>query len=143
VVLTVLLLALAAGVVFVIAAVVVGREASRLDASSPVPVFDLDEAVTWIAERLPPEVTASVSYADVRRILELSLEHLPVDGRDAMVADDETVEHVASAGRREGAVWSDSEVWAVVDQEAGYLEAIGAVGFPAPEKGGGPTEDSH
>jgi hypothetical protein len=142
VLLAIVFIALAGVVVFVIAAVVVGREASRLDASSPVPVFDVDEAVAWIAERLGPDVTARLSYDDVRRILELSLDHLPVAGQDAMVADDETVEHVLAAGRREGADWLEPEVWAVIDQETAYLRAIGAVGSPAPEKGGGPTEDS-
>jgi hypothetical protein len=43
--------------VFAIAAVLVGREASRLAAAPPRPVFDMDEAVVWIADRLPESVS--------------------------------------------------------------------------------------
>ena len=132
------LIVLAAAAVFVIAAVVIGREARRLDDESPRPVFDMDEAVSWVAERLPFEVAARLSHDDVRTILERSLEHLPIGGQDGMVADDETVAHVQAAGGD----WTDAEVWAVVDLESTYLEAIGAIGFPPPERGGGPTAES-
>ena len=137
--LTVILMLLAAVGVFVLAAVVVGREAHRLDDESPRPVFDLDEAVAWVAERLDFDLTARLSPGDVRRMLELSLERLPIGGEDGMVADDETVAHVLAAS---GGEWPESDVWAVVDLEVLYLEAIGAIGSPSPEKGGGPTADS-
>ncbi len=137
--LTVILLLLAAVAVFVLAAVVVGREAHRLDGESPRPVFDLDEAVAWVADRLDFDLAARLSHADVRRMLELSLERLPIGGEDGMVADDETVAHVVTAGEGQ---WPESDVWAVVDLEVLYLEAIGAIGSPSPEKGGGPTADS-
>ena len=57
-----LLVALA--LVFAIAAVVVGREARRLDAEPPRPVFDPDEAVEWVANHLPFEVSAVLSHDD-------------------------------------------------------------------------------
>jgi hypothetical protein len=132
------LIVLAAAAVFVIAAVVIGREARRLDDQAPRPVFDMDEAVTWVAERLPFEVAARLSHDDVRTILERSLQHLPIGGQDRMVADDEMVAQVQAAGGD----WTDAEVWAVVDLESTYLEAIGAIGFPPPERGGGPTAES-
>ena len=40
--------------VFVIAAVVVGREAHRLDAVAPRVVYRVDEAVDFVADRVPP-----------------------------------------------------------------------------------------
>ena len=55
---TVLLSVVALAIIFALAAVVVGREARRLDAVPPRPVFDLDEAVEWVAEHLPFEVSA-------------------------------------------------------------------------------------
>ena len=131
------LIVLAAAAVFVIAAVVVGREAHRLDAASPRPVFDLDEAVGWVAERLPVEVASRLSHADVRAMLERSLERLPIGGEDGMVADDETVAHVLA-----GSDWGEADVWLVVDLEVSYLEAIGAISSPPPERGGGPTAES-
>jgi hypothetical protein len=131
------LVVLAAAAVFVIAAVVIGREAHRLDTESPRPVFDIVEAVGWVAERLPVEVAGRLSHDDVRRMLERSLEHLPIGGEDGMVADDETVAHVLG-----GSDWGEADVWLVVDLEVRYLEAIGAIGFSPPEKGGGPTAQS-
>src|SRR3954451_8888431 len=67
---------LAAIIVFVIAAVVVGREAHRLGGQEPQPVFDLDQAVAWVADHLPFEVSAVLSYDDVRQILDWHLEYL-------------------------------------------------------------------
>lgn len=131
---------LAAAVVFVIAAVVVGREARRLDGQSPRPVFDVEEAVAWVAERLDGDVTARLGYDDVRSILEWSLERLPVGGEDAMVADDEAVAHVVARAIVDGRDLDERDVWAVLDQESRYLREIGAVGSPSPEKGGGPAE---
>ena len=62
--------ALALAIVFVVAAVAIGREAHRLDAQPPSPPVNLDEEVAFVAERLPFEVSAALSYADVRTILE-------------------------------------------------------------------------
>src|SRR5215217_5921723 len=107
------LIVLAAAAVFVIAAVVVGREARRLDEESPRPVFDVDEAVAWVGERLPFEVAARLSHDHLRTILERSLEQLPIGGQDGMVADDETVAHIQALGGD----WTDADVWAVVDLE--------------------------
>jgi hypothetical protein len=137
----ILLIVVAAVIVFVIAAVVIGRETRRLDLESPRPVFDVDEAVAWVAERLPEDVTTRLGYDDVRLILEWSLERLPVGGEDALVGEDETVAHLIDRGIVEGQAWSDADIWAVVVAEVSYLREIGAVGFPPPEKGGGPTED--
>ena len=131
------LIALAAAAVFVIAAVVIGREAQRLDAESPRPVFDLEEAVGWVAERLPVEVASRLSHDDVRTMLTRSLERLPIGGEDGMVADDETVAHLLAGG-----AWGEADVWLVVDLEVRYLSAIGAIGFSPPERGGGPTAES-
>jgi hypothetical protein len=100
--------------VFAIAAVLVGREASRLAAAPPRPVFDMDEAVVWIADRLPESVSSQLSHADVDRAAEA--------GHD----------------------WSAVEVKAVLDGQSEYLQVIGAAGpVPSlpPERGGGPTED--
>lgn len=131
------LVVLAAAAVFVIAAVVIGREARRLDLASPRPVFDIDEAVGWVAERLPVEAASRLTHDDVRRMLERSLERLPIGGEDGMVADDETVAYVVAGGG-----WEEADAWLVVDLEVSYLGAIGAIGSPPPEKGGGPTAQS-
>jgi hypothetical protein len=43
---------------FTIAAGVIGREAHRLDSFSPVPVYDVEQAVAFVAERLPEDVSS-------------------------------------------------------------------------------------
>ena len=43
----------AALIVFVMAAVVVGREARRLDAVAPRVIYNVDEAVEFVSDRLP------------------------------------------------------------------------------------------
>ena len=56
---TFILVVAAALCTFVIAAVVVGREARRLDSVAPRSVYIVDEAVEFVAEYLPPETLDS------------------------------------------------------------------------------------
>jgi hypothetical protein len=70
----------AAAIVFILAAVVIGREARRLDAKPPQPVFDMDEAVHWVADHLPYEVSAVLTYDDVRSIIDWNLEYFRSKG---------------------------------------------------------------
>jgi hypothetical protein len=132
-------------VVFAMAAVLVGREASRLAAAPPRPVFDMDEAVVWIADQLPESVSASLSHADVRQILLWSVEHLRLIALEERVAEeDETFGWVVDRAAESGRDWSPVEIKAVLDGQADYLQVIGAAGpvdSGAPERGGGPTED--
>jgi hypothetical protein len=119
----------AAIVVFVIAAVVIGRETGRLAAAPPRPVFDMDEAVVWIADRLPPEVTAQHSHAEVRQLLLWSVEHLRALAAEERVADEEeTFGYIVDRVAEAGSDWDPLEVKWVLDLQAQYLEIIGAVG---------------
>lgn len=132
--------ALTLALVFLIAAVVIGREARRLDAVPPTPVFDIDEATAWIAEHLPSEATAVMSYADVRQVIEWALEFLRTQaprrngstpGHDptVVVGSAETVAFVLERARERGVTeLTAGHVHAVVEAQLAYLEAIGAVG---------------
>ena len=62
---------IAAVAVFVIAAVVVGREAHRLDAVAPRVVYQLDEAVDFVSDRLPAASQARLTPAEVEQLLAL------------------------------------------------------------------------
>lgn len=120
---------LAAVLVFVIAAVAVGRETGRLATASPRPVFDMDEAVEWVAERLPDSVTAQLSHGDVRQIMQWSLDQLSVTPEDeVLVVDDETLAYVQVRAREGGFDWTEGQIQAVLDVQLGYLEVIGAAG---------------
>ncbi len=137
--------ALALVVVFVIAAVVIGRESSRLSVEAPRPVFDLDEALSWVAERVPFEVSAVLTHDDVRRMLGWNLADLQaaaaaaVEGPDGdsaslppspltVMGEDEAVTAVRTRAQAEGREYSDEQVRAVLAAHLAYLQTIGAVG---------------
>jgi hypothetical protein len=119
---------LAAVIVFAIAAVAIGREARRLDAEPPRPVFDVDEAVDWIGDRLPFEVSAVLNHDDVRQILRWSLDQLAVRVEDeVLVVDDEAIAYVQVRARDAGFDWSEGQIQAVLEREVDYLRVIGAI----------------
>jgi hypothetical protein len=139
----VLYIVIAVAVVFGIAAVLVGREARRLDASPPRAVFDIDEATEWVANHLPFEVSAVLTYADVRQILEWNLEFLRSKGMTMteagapegaiVVGPEEVADFVLSRARASESPYSQDQVAAVLDAQLGYFDAIGAIGPPADE----------
>ena len=130
--------------VVVIALVAVGREAFTLSAQPKQAHFDLEEAVEFVADRLPDEVTAILSYDDVRSILRWHLEYLRdrgvparrdlVDGGPVVVEDDEGIAWVLGKADEVGMDVTDTEVAVVLETELEYFEAIGAIGgeVPAP-----------
>ncbi|HUR48993.1 MAG TPA: hypothetical protein VMY88_05610 [Acidimicrobiales bacterium] len=134
---------LVVAMVLAIAAVVIGREARRLDAIPPSPVFDLAQAVDWVAEHLPFEVSAVLSHADVRRIIDWNLEYFRTKGVSGngnsahvegpiFVGGAETVEYVLERSEAAGEHYTSAQVHAVLEAQMGYLDAIGAIG---PEAG--------
>ena len=137
---------IALGLAFAIAAVVIGREARRLDAEPPRPVFDPDEAVEYVANHLPFDVSAAISHADVKRILAWSLEFFrskglsgngsgPHTASPIIVGGAETVAYVLDKAAQAGADYTPEHVSAVLDAQLAYLEVIGAIGPEAPPDG--------
>ena|SRR5687767_12766847 len=130
--------------VFAIAAVLIGREARRLDAVPPRPVFDMDEAVGWVADHLPFEVSAVLSHDDVRQIIDWNLEYFRTKGVSGnghsaeqtegpvVVGGAETVAYVLTRAEAVGSPYTAEQVHAVLDAQMLYLEAIGAIGPEAP-----------
>ena len=130
---------------FVIAAVVIGREAHRLDARSPRVVFDLDEAVLAVSERLPEEVTSQLSYADVRDLLRWHMNDLRAQGlkpptaieepqdpsKLVVVDEDASIASLAARVASEGRSYRREEIEAVVEAHFEHLREIGAIGPPA------------
>ena len=135
--------AIAAVAVFVIAAVVVGREAHRLDAVAPRVVYNLDEAVDFVSDRVPPATQARLTPAEVEQLLVFHLRWLhakglqPVDVTDrrqdivapTVIDQDTLVGYLLGESEREGVeLLDDVDAVAVVDAHLAYFEAIGAVG---------------
>jgi hypothetical protein len=134
----VLYVVVALAVVFLIAAVLIGREARRLDAEPPRAVFDIDEATEWVANHLPFEVSSVLTYSDVRRILEWNLEFLRAKGMSTperplpegsiVVGPEEVADFVMARARAIDSPYSEDQVAAVLDAQFGYFDAIGAIG---------------
>jgi hypothetical protein len=138
---------LAAVAVFAIAAATVGSEAFRLGHQPPSTIFDVDEAVHRVADELPEEAQARLTYDEVRSLILAALdllerrgvlaepgEDLPEpdgDTPDVVLADDDSVAEVLGRAEREGLEVSDEDVFHVVAALHAYLAEIGAVGPPA------------
>jgi hypothetical protein len=142
-----LFVVLAAVLVFAIAAATVGREAFRLGHQPPPTIFDLDEAVAQVADALPLEVQARLSYDEVRELIVAELDHLESRGvlaapgddvalqdgdtPDVVVADDDAVAVVLGRAEELDMDVTDEDVFQVIAALLGYLAEIGAVGPPA------------
>jgi len=73
---------LVVGIVVAVAAFVVVREAGRIARKPPPALFDLDDAFDWVVEHVPDDVAASLTPADVRRILTSTAKDLGPKGKD-------------------------------------------------------------
>ena len=132
----------AALLVFAIAAATVGREAFRLGHQPPPTIFDLDEAVEIVADGLPSDAQARLSYDEVRHLIRAELDHLRAKGlfalpgedvtadgqHDVVVADDEAVAVVLGAAEQAGLDVTDGDVYLVITGLHEHLADIGAVG---------------
>ena len=131
---------LAAVVCFVIAAVTIGGVTGTLATRPRRSVYDLEEAVDFVADRLPEELTAEISYDDVTAVLAAHCDYLAAKGvasakaaddiGDALVVvpDDEPVAWVIGRLEEQGETIADEVVVTILDVEEQYYEAIGAIG---------------
>lgn len=129
--------------VFAIAAAVVGREAHRLDSVAPRAVYVLEEAVDFVAARLPAETRARLTPAELGKLLNLHMAWLhenglqprdvidrPQDISQTIVVGEETLTAYL-LGQVEDAkidLLDDVDVVHVVRAHLAYFDAIGAVG---------------
>ena len=145
---TTLVFALVAAVlVFALAAGTVGREARRLDSLAPRAVYQLEEAVDFVADRLPSESQARLTPAEVDQLLRAHLRWMheqglqpdkAVDARQTInetlvLSEDALVAYLLAEAERVGVdLLDDVDAVNVVDAHLAYFEAIGAVGPEAP-----------
>lgn len=132
-----------------IAAWFVIREAGRMAAEPPPPVFDLEEAYDWVVAHVPDDVAATLTPDDVRRILDFQMEFFQRKGvtgngssahppGDVVVGGAETVDYILSRASSTGESYLPEQVHAVIETQLEYLREIGAVGPQADEEGDGP-----
>lgn len=140
---TLLFAAVSAVLVFVIAAVTVGREARRLDSVAPRVVYRIDEALDYVAGRLPADTQARVTFDEVelmlrehlnwlgdRRLQAVDVVDRAQDIDEPVVVDEDTLTAhlLARASARGVEILDDVDVVRVVEAHLAYLDAIGAVG---------------
>jgi PhoPQ-activated pathogenicity-related protein len=140
---TVLFAIVSALAVFVIAAVVVGREAQRLDMVAPRVIYDIEQAADYVARSLPSNTQARLTMDEVRQLLLAHLSWMndkgltPLDVTDRVqsisipgVVDEDTLAAylLKEASRRGVEILDDVDVVHVADAHMGYFAAIGAVG---------------
>ncbi|MEO5975446.1 MAG: hypothetical protein ABIQ38_09645 [Ilumatobacteraceae bacterium] len=129
--------------VFMIASVVIGREAHRLDALAPRAIYRLEEAVSFVAERLPPESQSRLTLDELKKLLALHMDWMSANGLQpnnvvdrqqditaTVVVGEETLTAylLGEAEKAHIDVLDDVDVVYVVRAHLDYFDAIGAVG---------------
>jgi len=143
---TIVFVVVAAAIVFAIAAATVGTVVARLSDAPRPTVLQVDDSVTWIAERLPFEIAAEISHDDVRRILDWHLDYfadvglasdhgqelggdvVPIGHAPVVASSDESIDYVVSRAVDEGAELTALQVVVVLDKQMEYWQEIGAIG---------------
>ena len=136
-------IAAAAISVFLIAALVVGREARRRDAVAPRAVYGLLEATEFVADLLPPTTQARLTLDELREMLVLHMRWLHAQGLQpdkvvdrpqeihdvVLITEDQLTGYLLSEASKAGVeVLDDVDVVYVVQAHLAYFNAIGAVG---------------
>jgi hypothetical protein len=139
----VIAIAVVAVVVFLMAAVFVGREAHRLDAIAPRVVYELEEAVLFVGDRLPTDSQTQLTYDELRELLRSHLQWLHAKGlqpskisdrrQDMMdepviVEDTTAVGFLISAADQLHIDVDDLDLALVTEAHLAYFAEIGAVG---------------
>lgn len=145
-----------AALLFALFCVMVGllvwQEAKRRP-GAPQLAYVIDDAVSFIAGRLDPEVRRRIGLAGVRRIVEWEVYYLQglaqSDRRNPVetVAGGSAATISYIAGRIadvHGVAYDSGDIAAVLGLEAEYLASIGAVGEPVadPDQGSPPKQRS-
>ena len=130
---------------FVIAAVAVGSSTAQLATRARRSVYDLDEAILFVADRLPTEITAEIGFDDVRAVLGWNLDYLQSKGIASAKAADDPGSGLIVVGDEEPLAWilgrlesadegsagsslSDLQVVAILEANRTYEVSIGAIG---------------
>ena len=136
-----LILGLGALVVIAIALVAVGGGVAKTAAMPDQVVYDVMESIDFCAEALPDEVTATLSYDDLRRTLRLHLEwiqayHFTPDGDPAgpiVFNSDDALSYVMERAATTGLLISAENAKQVIEAHLAYFQFMGAVHIEDPE----------
>lgn len=128
-----LLLVVALAVVLLVfaAGMVVQEHGRRVD--DGVTVYGVEDAMVYVWGRLPEATARLIDQTDVRRILEWEMLYLQQPSmRDgpAVVGGIDAAEFVQERSYAGGHAYEPDVIFTVLDLQADYLHAIGAVGGP-------------
>ena len=76
----IVILIVAGVIVFAIAAGTVGREAHRLDALAPRTVYEIEQAIDFVADNLPAAAQARLTYDELEQLLTFHMRWLHAKG---------------------------------------------------------------
>ena len=131
---------ISAVVAFVVAAVSVGSVTASLAGRPRRTVYDLEEAIDFVGDHLESDLTAVVSFEDVRQVLEWHIDYLrdrgiasyrtadDIGAELVVVRDDEPVAFILGRADEVSSDLTDEQVVAILAAEQKYYEAIGAFG---------------
>lgn len=105
----------------------VQRSTAFLASRAPSVLFEVDEAVEFVASALPEDVSARLSYEDVEALLGWQLVHLADREGEVDIADDLVVADLVARAAADDRAITESDVRAVLDAEVAYLAAVGAL----------------
>ena len=129
--------------VFAIAAVIVGREARRLDSVAPRVVYELEQATKFVADHLPASTQARVTYEELRKLLVFHMRWLHDHGlqpkgvvdlrqdiaQELVINEDTVAAYLLGAAEKSRIeILDDVDVIHVVQAHLDYFNAIGAIG---------------
>jgi hypothetical protein len=138
----IVILVIAGLLVFAIAAGTVGREARRLDAVAPRVVYEIEQAVEYVADCLPPAAQARLTYDELEQLLTFHMRWLHAKGLQpdrvvdrrqdialpVIVDEMSEVVYLLSEAEKAGVSVQDEDIVHVVEAHTAYFAAIGAVG---------------
>ena len=129
--------------VFAIAAVIVGREARRLDSVAPRVVYELEQATKFVADHLPASTQARLTYEELRKLLVFHMRWLHDRGlqpegvvdlrqdiaQELVINEDTVAAYLLGAAEKSRIeILDDVDVIHVVQTHLDYFNAIGAIG---------------
>ena len=128
-------------VVVAIALIAVGGGVAKTAAMPPQIVYDVQESIDFCAEALPDEVTAELSYDDLRRALRLHLEwiqahHFTPDGDPEgpiVFGGDDALAYMMERAAVTQLPISADQARIVIDAHLSYFQFMGAIHVEEPE----------
>ncbi len=96
-------------------------------------IYSVEDAVDFVWDGLDAETKGSIDPSDVRRILEWEMHYLQQPAkRDgaAVVGGIDAAAYAQDRSVEQGFGYEPEVIFAVLDQQALYLESLGAVGPP-------------